>query len=1582
MGKCLTSKNKVSLEQLTNPFGRSLFLTFGLLILGVISANAGTFSVFGPKTYVRKTEQPITVTDKFTVVNPSGPYTLRVTSGRTTGGEHGPGDRDDERRADDRDGERRDNDDRQGGISKTVIFINGVRVVDQDDFRDKVTVLNIPVKLSTSNQISVEVLGKKGGTITVQIWGVDNEPPTIKATVSPTPNAAGWNNTNATVTFTCSDAISGIASCPPPQTVTTEGANQIISGTATDNAGNKATTSITLNIDKTPPSLSITSPANGATVSTSAITVTGSVSDSLSGVSTVSCNGVAANLQSGSFNCPLTLNIGANNISVQAADIAGNTTPQTETVTLTPPAVLTQVNPNTGHQGRQALLVTITAQFTHFVQGTTTATFGTGVTVTSLTVNSATSATAVLNIDPAAATGVRTVTLSTGSETASFNNGFTVLGGQLTLLVQPPVSPTFQSSQVVNGSVANETGQTMVTIAGGASAANQNLPAAQTQFGVSVPLQPNTENLLNVTATDASGQTATASNLKIVQLTLSNLVKAQVTAQRLTTPQIQALVANGTINLNNPANYNVSMFTVSLYTGGTGATQTVTVTLPVAGPIDQNLMVGPPLTLKCGTPTQDIEVNGNQLVVPCGSGSSGPWNIGIPQYVILPFEVSDQSTGASIPGLLLFDGKIKTLKEFFNVNLMLMNLSSNFTLSGITAKIAIADQGLSPVVPASGTIAMNDLPANSQGSGQFVIRGDVIGTHTVTVNFGGMIEGASLTSPVPISGSATTDVQVAGPPTLNVTVEQPATVTAGVPYTLKVNIQNTSTDLDALYASLELDLSGASLIDPTTGMPAAAPNILSLGNILEGQTVSETYTVVPQSSGPIASCVGGASQNITLSVVFTNTTQSCAIGTIPSQVVSASGQPTVVVLPAPNTPNVPVTAAIDLIFSDAIQTPTVTAGAAGATFTLYDPSGAVVPGSLAFTTLSNGATLAAFQPSTPLQGNSVYRIVVSPSIFDLNGAQLASGITSSFTTAPPPPTDTIPPQISIEVPPPSNPGSVPQGQLLKVLVNASDNSGTVARIDLLLDGQLVDSVAQPSSVILMLDTSTLVPGSTHTITAVATDPSGNTSSAAVNITIAADTVPPTVSISSAATVLQGQALAVSIQAADNVGVAQVNLFLDGGNAPVFTGYIAPYQASLDTTQLSNGAHQLVAVATDGAGNVAQATQAFLVRSIASIAVSPGTITLNGTGSTQSLMVTATLTDASTTPILSGVAFSSSNTTVAAVDSSGVVTSVTPGTATITAIFGSLPPAQATVTDIASVPATLALASGNNQTGIVGQQLAAPLSVKATDANSRPVPNVAVTFSVLAGGGTVAQSTVVTDSQGLGSTTLKLGQTPGANSATATAGTLAGSPVTFVATGILPTPGLSPTATSELFNLSNLNWSPLSAMSIPRAGTTLTVLGDGTVLVLGGVDSAANMFSSVVSGELFTPATGTWTRTVSLMAPRAFHTQTLLPDGSVLITGGLDASGIPVATTEVYRGPPVQKATPILTWPTPAAIAHATPLGAGQLNATANVPGSFTYTPPAGTLLIVGSQTLSVTFVPTDTVHYTNATATVTLAVTP
>jgi hypothetical protein len=112
-----------------------------------------------------------------------------------------------------------------------------------------------------------------------------------------------------------------------------------------------------------------------------------------------------------------------------------------------------------------------------------------------------------------------------------------------------------------------------------------------------------------------------------------------------------------------------------------------------------------------------------------------------------------------------------------------------------------------------------------------------------------------------------------------------------------------------------------------------------------------------------------------------------------------------------------------------------------------------------------------------------------------------------------------------------------------------------------------------------------------------------------------------------------------------------------------------------------------------------------------------------------------------------------------------------------------------------------------------------------------------------------------------------------------------------------------------------------------------------------------------------------------------------PAGEVLAAGThtLTAAFTPAntaddATAQATVSLTVNKATPIITWPTPAASAYGTPLGAAQLNATALVPGTFVYTPAAGNVLAAGTQTLSVTFVPADAMDYTTAQATVSLTV--
>ena len=102
-----------------------------------------------------------------------------------------------------------------------------------------------------------------------------------------------------------------------------------------------------------------------------------------------------------------------------------------------------------------------------------------------------------------------------------------------------------------------------------------------------------------------------------------------------------------------------------------------------------------------------------------------------------------------------------------------------------------------------------------------------------------------------------------------------------------------------------------------------------------------------------------------------------------------------------------------------------------------------------------------------------------------------------------------------------------------------------------------------------------------------------------------------------------------------------------------------------------------------------------------------------------------------------------------------------------------------------------------------------------------------------------------------------------------------------------------------------------------------------------------------------------------------------PDGRKLAYGRGDGT---VVMTDFPFTPVVTRETPTIVWPEPGVLAFGTPLDGTQLNATANVPGTFAYDPPAGTVLGVGTHTLSTTFTPDDQIAYTTATASVSITV--
>lgn len=86
---------------------------------------------------------------------------------------------------------------------------------------------------------------------------------------------------------------------------------------------------------------------------------------------------------------------------------------------------------------------------------------------------------------------------------------------------------------------------------------------------------------------------------------------------------------------------------------------------------------------------------------------------------------------------------------------------------------------------------------------------------------------------------------------------------------------------------------------------------------------------------------------------------------------------------------------------------------------------------------------------------------------------------------------------------------------------------------------------------------------------------------------------------------------------------------------------------------------------------------------------------------------------------------------------------------------------------------------------------------------------------------------------------------------------------------------------------NARWTQTCSLNTGRSDHAATLLQDGRVLVSGGLDPN---FDVTASAELYDPATGVWTTTGSMNQARLDHTQTLLANGKVLVAGSSDPSG--------------------------------------------------------------------------------------------
>ena len=154
-------------------------------------------------------------------------------------------------------------------------------------------------------------------------------------------------------------------------------------------------------------------------------------------------------------------------------------------------------------------------------------------------------------------------------------------------------------------------------------------------------------------------------------------------------------------------------------------------------------------------------------------------------------------------------------------------------------------------------------------------------------------------------------------------------------------------------------------------------------------------------------------------------------------------------------------------------------------------------------------------------------------------------------------------------------------------------------------------------------------------------------------------------------------------------------------------------------------------------------------------------------------------------------------------------------------------------------------------------------------------------------------------------------------------------------------------------------------------------------------STANASGTVITWNSPAPITyGTALDTTNQLNATANVPGTYIysPDSGAILGVGLQTLNVTFTdnnnvSTTVYTTLEVNPAHPIITW-SPAALTYPTALGSSQLNATTPVAGTFVYSPASGTVLSAGTQTLTATFTPTDTVNYNSVTTTANVTVNP
>lgn len=396
-------------------------------------------------------------------------------------------------------------------------------------------------------------------------------------------------------------------------------------------------------------------------------------------------------------------------------------------------------------------------------------------------------------------------------------------------------------------------GAARVFVDGGAVDEQTPVGPASQAFELTVPLRRNQRNVLIVCG-EAAPHRACAAPIEVAHVAPDEFISASSGSRRLTTEEVETLVQNGVIRLDDPDNFHVTEFTVCL--SYNGMSRPVCRSEPVVMPND-------------GSPGQYGRCSSARSRN-CTLAPKAPSDQQGTQRLLV---VQPDGDAPPVPVLVAIDGRLKTLKEFFHVSVILANSSAVFGYDDPVVQL-LAPEGTSAVrasvgtdgnfatqTPSADVVGLEDLePAASPDepttrAAQFLVRGDVPGLHELRLKFSGYVTGPNLGQPgLFFSGAVDEAIEVTGPPHLELSLGVPSSVEDGEAFPMTVTVTNVGR-VPARYATLDLTLPhDLRRADDPEGCTTESALTLDLGHLEPGGSVVRQVGLVACFDGQIAGC--------------------------------------------------------------------------------------------------------------------------------------------------------------------------------------------------------------------------------------------------------------------------------------------------------------------------------------------------------------------------------------------------------------------------------------------------------------------------------------------------------------------------------------------------------------------------------------------------------------------------------------------------------------------------------------------------------------------------------------------------------